>query len=175
MISKLYKNEPGLLRYWEAWDNAGKITVHWGIVGEEGTTNVLDLPPEENAASLIEREAAPLRDQGYVEIDDDKLHQVVIQYPILDMGIEADLNRRYEVESLMNHRLGWRGLGHCDGGDIGSGTMNIFCFVVDADRATQCIVEDLKLHGLLPGARILLFTEEHEQQLFPVESLKHLQ
>jgi len=176
MIVKLYKNESGILRYWEAWDNSEKATIHWGTVGEEGSTKKLSLASHEDASSLVEREAASLRAEGYQEVADDKLIQIVIQYPIVEMGTPEDLDKRYEVEYLMNQRLGWTGLGHCDGGDIGSGTMNIFCFVVDTDKATQCITEELRVHDLLVGARILLFSEEGEQQLlFPIESLKHRQ
>jgi hypothetical protein len=48
-------------------------------------------------------------------------------------GSTADLDKRVAVEELMNEGLGWTGLGHCDGGDIGSGTMKIFCYVADAN------------------------------------------
>jgi len=177
-IIKLYKRdaEKDVFYYWEAWNSPKEVTVHWGIVGEEGSTNKLGLTPHETPFSIIEREAAPFRAKGYQELPDDKLSQVVIQYPIVEMGTPEDLDKRYEVEHLMNQRLGWTGLGHCDGGDIGSGTMNVFCFVVDTDKATQCITEELRAHDLLNGARVLLFSEEGEQQLlFPVESLEHRQ
>jgi hypothetical protein len=54
----------------------------------------------------------------------------------------------------MNECLGWSGLGHCDGGDMGSGQMNVFCYVVDAAIAERVIVNDLKEHALLDGAVI---------------------
>jgi hypothetical protein len=44
----------------------------------------------------------------------------------------------------MNEVLGWTGLGHCDGGSIGSGTMEVCCMVVDVDIATRVIESDLK-------------------------------
>ncbi len=44
----------------------------------------------------------------------------------------------------MNETLGWSGLGHCDGGSIGSGTMEVCCFVVDFDIAKSVIEADLK-------------------------------
>ena len=43
----------------------------------------------------------------------------------------------------MNETLGWTGLGHCDGGSIGSGTMEACCFVVDFDIAKRVIEKDL--------------------------------
>ena len=52
----------------------------------------------------------------------------------------------------MNECLGWRGLGHCDGGDIGSGTMNVFCFVVNVKTAIPHVLEELRKNELLEGA-----------------------
>src|SRR5262249_42675093 len=40
--------------------------------------------------------------------------------------------------------LGWTGLGNCDGGSIGSGTMEVCCFVVDFKIARRVIEDDLK-------------------------------
>ena len=44
----------------------------------------------------------------------------------------------------MNETLGWAGLGHCDGGSIGSDTMEVCCFVVDFDIAKSVIEADLQ-------------------------------
>ncbi|WP_201778926.1 hypothetical protein [Rhodopirellula islandica] len=43
----------------------------------------------------------------------------------------------------MNETLGWTGLGHCDGGSIGSGTMETCCIVVDFEIAKRVIAADL--------------------------------
>ena len=50
----------------------------------------------------------------------------------------------HELEDRMNETLGWTGLGNCDGGSIGSGTMEVCCFVVDFKTAKRVIEEDLK-------------------------------
>jgi hypothetical protein len=50
----------------------------------------------------------------------------------------------HELEDRMNETLGWTGLGNCDGGSIGSGTMEVCCFVVDFKIAKHVIEEDLK-------------------------------
>ena len=44
----------------------------------------------------------------------------------------------------MDEVLGWTGLGHCEGGSIGSGTMEVCCFVVDFDIAKKVIETKLK-------------------------------
>jgi hypothetical protein len=43
----------------------------------------------------------------------------------------------------MDETLGWTGLGACDGGSIGGGTMEVCNFVVDFDVAKRVIEEDL--------------------------------
>ena len=60
------------------------------------------------------------------------------------MGTPKDLEKRHALEERMNETLGWTGVGHCDGGSIGSGTMEVCCFVVDFDTAKRVIEEDLK-------------------------------
>lgn len=54
-----------------------------------------------------------------------------------------DLDKRYELQSRMDETLGWTGLGHCDGGSIGSGTMEVCCIVIDYDLAKEVIEADL--------------------------------
>ncbi len=44
----------------------------------------------------------------------------------------------------MNETLGWTGLGNCDGGSIGSGTMEVCCFVADFEVAKSVIAANLK-------------------------------
>jgi hypothetical protein len=54
-----------------------------------------------------------------------------------------DLEKRTRLQSRMNKTLGWTGLGHCDGGSIGSGTMEVCCMVVDFVIAKEVIAKDL--------------------------------
>ena len=68
---------------------------------------------------------------------------LLIEYKIEGMGNSLDLDKRHELEDKMNETLGWTGLGMCDGGSIGSGTMEVCCFVVDFDTAKKIIETDL--------------------------------
>lgn len=43
----------------------------------------------------------------------------------------------------MDETLGWTGLGHCDGGSIGGGTMEVCCYVVDFEIAKNIVERDL--------------------------------
>lgn len=46
-------------------------------------------------------------------------------------NVRSDLKKRTRLEDHLNELLGWTGLGHCDGGSIGSGTLEACCLVVD--------------------------------------------
>ena len=48
-----------------------------------------------------------------------------------------------EFQSRMDETLGWTGLGFCDGGSIGSGIMEVCCFVVNFEIAKKVIENDL--------------------------------
>lgn len=59
------------------------------------------------------------------------------------MGDAKDIEKRHRLEDRMNETLGWTGLGACDGGSIGSGTMEVCTFFVDFDVAKAVIERDL--------------------------------
>lgn len=141
---KLYKRIKRVLHYHEAWANGGKITEHWGIVGERGETaehkRNKKLSEEKNIEQVLSRPLA----EGFRPIDVDDHAILLIEYPVEGMGTTKDLNKRHALEDRMNETLGWTGLGNCDGGSIGSGTMEVCCFVVDFKIARRVIEEDLK-------------------------------
>jgi hypothetical protein len=68
---------------------------------------------------------------------------LMIEYAVVGMGSAGDLEKRHRLEGRMNKTLGWTGLGHCDGGSIGSGTMEVCCFVADFEIARGAIERDL--------------------------------
>ena len=141
---KLYKRVDGVLRYHEAWESDGTITEHWGVVGERGSFREHKMPSRKSEAAALRDVLRSALDEGYAEFDDDELKIVLIEYRVDGMGSEMDLDKRHALESRINETLGWTGIGHCDGGSIGSGTMEICCMVVDADIAAQVIAADLK-------------------------------
>lgn len=141
---KLYKRIKRVLYYHEAWVHGSKITEHWGRVGERGETaehkRNKKLSDEENLEEILSN---PLS-EGFEPIDDDDLAVLLIEYPVNGMGNTKDLDKRHALENRMSEILGWTGLGHCDGGSIGSGTMEVCCLVVDFKIAKRIIEEDLK-------------------------------
>ena len=155
---KLYKAGDDL-RYWEAWSTDTEVTVHWGVAGHVGETREFQLKPGENPNAIIAREAKQPKKDGYRKMPASKLQRLVIQYRVSGMGEVYDLDKRAKVEELLNECLGWKGLGHCDGGDLGSGTMNVFCFVVDAKTAVPHVLEELKASGMIDGAIVAIGEE----------------
>lgn len=141
---KLYKRIDGVFRYHEAFEENGSITDHWGIVGERGESRQHKIPKRlsEEAALLGVLQAAI--DTGYAPLDEDALTILLIEYQVDEMGSPQDLDKRHALEDRMNETLGWTGLGHCDGGSIGSGSMEVCCLVVDATIAARVIADDLK-------------------------------
>lgn len=67
-----------------------------------------------------------------------------IEYAVDGMGTGEDVEKRHRLVERMNETLGWTGLGACDGGSIGSGTMDVCNFVVDFETAKAVIAKDLE-------------------------------
>jgi hypothetical protein len=141
---KLYKRIKRVLHYHEAWAHGAKITEHWGIVGERGETaghrRNKKLSEEKDIQQILGK---PLQ-QGFKPIDGDDHAVLQIEYTIEGMGTSQDLKKRHALQDRMDETLGWTGLGNCDGGSIGSGTMEVCCFVVDFQIAKRVIEADLK-------------------------------
>ncbi len=140
---KLYKRDESSLRYHEAWAHEGEITEHWGVCGEEGDTAphlYSNLAAGEKIMRAIKRKA---RQAGFSSLARSKHRQLVIELPVDGFGAEDDLGTRHKLEDYFNNRLGWLGLGHVDGGSIGSGSMEIFCIVPDFAVAKAAIEKEL--------------------------------
>ena len=142
---KLYKLVDGALRYHEAWvdDDEQSVVEHWGVVGDRGEQRRHPLPKKFREEKLLRDVLAAPRADGYAEFDEDGFATLLVEYAVDGMGTGCDVDRRHALEDRLNDLLGWTGLGWCDGGSIGSGTMEACCFVVDFDKAKDVIARDL--------------------------------
>jgi hypothetical protein len=141
---KLYKHTAdGRLAYHEAWVADGTVTEHWGIVGTPGESR--DQPmTARDVEEALQRVLATVREAGYEEIAPEEERILIVEYSIEGMGTSSDLEKRHRLEKYLNETLGRNGLGRCDGGSIGFGTMEVCCFVVDFDRSKTLIETSLK-------------------------------
>ncbi len=142
---KLYRREAGkVAAYREAWVHGSRITEHWGQIGERGETREHRLNKKLSEDENLKQVLAKALAVGFQPIEVDEHARLLIEYPVAGKGTTQDLKKRHALEERMNETLGWTGLGDCDGGSIGSGTMEVCCFVVDFETAKRVIEEDLK-------------------------------
>ena len=142
---KLYKRVDNEILYWETWDKDEKTgVIHWGVVGQRGEDKEIKSGLFSNFRKEIQKEVDKKIAEGYVEINDSDLFTLLIEFNVDGHGTTADVDKRHKLEDKMKEVLGWTGLGDCDGGSIGSGTMEVCCFVVDFDIAKQVIETKLK-------------------------------
>ncbi len=140
---KLYKRIDGVLHYHEAWLNGQTIFEHWGIAGERGESKQHSLPKGIEEGNAILDVLASAAKEGFIPIDMEDHATLLIEYSVNGMGSGEDLDKRHALEERIGETLGWTGLGACDGGSIGSGTMEVCCFVADFDLAKRTIAADL--------------------------------
>lgn len=139
---KLYRRLDGVLLYHAAWSTGRVITEHWGIVGERGDRRELRAPRFRDATRSLERVLQIAVQDGYEPWPQEQLAGVLVEY-VIDGSTAADLEKREDLEQRLDETLGWTGLGRCDGGSIGGGTMKVLCLVVDAEIAVRVIEDDL--------------------------------
>jgi len=145
LVLKLYKITDVKKEYWETWDaDDGTHTIHWGELGTQGNTKTIKSSLLKKAETIIQKEIDTLVESGYREIDLDDHFTLLVEYDVDGMGAAEDVEKRHRLEEWMNETLGWTGLGACDGGSIGSGTMEVCNYVVDYEIAKKVIENDLK-------------------------------
>jgi len=82
---------------------------------------------------------------------------LIVQYRVSGWGSTADLEKRHRLEGVLGKRLEETDNGYCDGGDIGSGSINIYLEeVIDPQRACDSLVAVLQESGDLERAVIAL-------------------
>jgi hypothetical protein len=168
MMKKLHKKIDNFLHYWEIWENNNTITIHWGKLGETGESKEIKVKFWQKINKITNQEIEKAENTGFKEIDLEEHHKLIVQFKSIDKwGDEKDLEKKQTIESLLNESLGWTGNGHCDGRDIGSGTINLFSFVVDPGIATNTILTDFKKRKIEDDFIIALQKDDEITVLYP--------
>jgi hypothetical protein len=168
MTIKLYKSTSKGMVYWQAWKDGAYLAVQEGKLGVWGKARLVRPPrgttPKQLQASLAKEKKAA----GYAPISDADHHWVIVQYKLTTWGSAKDLDKAEKLDELFNACLAWTGNGYCDGNDIGSGEMNLFCVVVDPKLAAKTIVAELKKKPrLLAGAVVAIREGEEHRVVHP--------
>lgn len=140
---KLHKATETGIAYHEAWVDGERVVEHWGQLGDRGQTrdHALDTArsPLENLRSVLE----PALASGYAEVPEEEYRTLVIVYAVDGWGSDAELDKQARLMERMDEALGSTGLGHCDGGSVGSGAMEVTCLVLDFELAKRVIQAEL--------------------------------
>lgn len=156
---KYYKtDDKEQLLYKETWfDKLKKVAiVHYGKVGFKGKIEEISIATEKVNDDFVINFCKECENDGYYQIEEDNYHWVVVQFPLKsELGNKRDLWLKDKVQEYLKDHLGWYGLGDVDGFDMGKKKLNIFCKVVDDERAVSSIKTCLKEYRLdLNQARI---------------------
>ena len=142
---KLYKTINNKIHFWETWDiDEKKGAINIGIVGEIGDYKEIKSGLFSNYRKTIQKEIDKYCADGFEEVDIEQHYTLLIEFSVDGMGTEQDVEKRTRLQDRMNEMLGWNGLEFCDGGSIGSGTMEVCCYVIDFKIAKNVIENDLK-------------------------------
>ena len=153
MNLKVYRTGNGITEFWESWNEGTESFVRSGKIGEKGLIRRFLMKDPKQASEMMQ-EIEEIEKLGYIPRDTEQFDQIVIHYNLENWGSARDHERRVKIEDLMTECLAATGLGVCDGGDLGSGTMNVFCDVVDGNLAVSPIVDCFSENGELDGAII---------------------
>ena len=99
---------------------------------------------EVEAARILARLRDSAREDGYRSIAESRMKLLVVEYELDSWGSPGDLEMRHRLEDEFDDLAGWLGLGHLDGGSIGSGTMEVALVVVDFDIAKLALERETK-------------------------------
>ena len=147
-MEKRYKEENNELWYAEYWIDSNTITLHTGKVGKVGKTKEYTLPKDfSDEEAFIAYFHSTYEALGYHQWPEEKHTWILLQYPIKSMqGNKRDLWLKEKVTEYLNEELGWKGLGHVDGFDMGKAmklpdqyVLNIFAVVVHEEMGIAAV------------------------------------
>lgn len=152
MIKLYKKDKKGILHYAEAWLGV----IHTGKVGKRGETENLPLSKFDNEAAFFDYFEKQFLPQDYTKFPDEEKHYLVVQFKMKSLkGNKRDLWLKDAVTDALNDELGWNGIGHVDGFDMGRTfadskkyVLNIFCIVVDEAKGIAAIKRRLRENRL---------------------------
>lgn len=152
------KDKKDNLLYAECWiDDEIKGIVHIGKMGKEGETEEFIIGGKfKTSTDFLNHFKVHFKDLGYVEFKDEDLTWLMVQFPMKSLkGNKRDHWLSDIVSRYLNSELGWKGIGHVDGSEMGElvsfkgqYALNILCEVYDEDKGIAAIKRCLREYRL---------------------------
>lgn len=144
---KLYRKWEGDIFYWQLFRYPGDtfhLVVNEGMLGGSDRVSEFKTLVKEEARVAYDELIRGKRMEGYQEMEVATQERMTLQFQTNDAwGGAEDLDFRNEMWEYLDTRLYWSGNGAFSGGDIGSGTINLFFEVISPAVAVETIVRAL--------------------------------
>lgn len=167
---QLIKQSGTVTLYQTIYTESRLIMQHQGIVGawvREEDVRQMRVSRFKRLGVQILQIVKELERQGYRELNETDYTKLIVQFPY-DGGQEvAAIERRHMMEEVIHDGLLHTGNGYCEGGDIGSGTTNIFYYVLDIEAAVALIFEEMKIRDVQGKPKIAIQEGETYTVLYP--------
>lgn len=167
----LYSSFPEGIHYWEIWHDNENLMTHWGTVGEKGKFHQILLSMVADSEKEMAEQFAEKIREGFREAEQAEEIELVVQYRYVDAEMMQALEKRHNLETFLDEWLGQTGNGYCREGDIGNGTINVYCHVIDRTKALECILSGLAAEGLKEDVTIAYLDEEIYYSLNPEKGI----
>lgn len=137
--------------YREAWydEAVAEFVVHFGAVGQPGTTEVESNIDSEAGDELLAGFSAQCIEDGYREPTEDDHQLLTVSYRLkgaTPTSVEETLLRK--LESEITHRLAWRGLGEVQETRPANNAVELLVAAVHARKAEAEIPAAVKTAGV---------------------------
>lgn len=142
---KLYRTWESDVFYWQLFRYPGNtfhLVVNEGMLGGSDRVSEFKTLIKEEARAAYDELIRGKKQEGYQEVSHQE--RMTLQFQTNDTwGGAEDLDFRNEMWEYLDNRLHWSGNGAFSGGDIGSGTINLFFEVISPAVAVETIVQAL--------------------------------
>lgn len=162
---KLYKNIDGQIHYFQIYgDSKGDslfLVSHWGMLGQYGQHIHIKDKELPELREMYTSQISEKRSEGYSE---GIYHRMILQFAVLEgWGDLDDLDFRNQVMEYLDRYFYWTGNGITTGGDIGSGTINIFFEALSPDIAIHTIQGVFQIHKIDREYLVAIETNETDK------------
>ncbi|MCD8408574.1 hypothetical protein LNI96_11660 [Tenacibaculum dicentrarchi] len=156
---KLHKKDTkDNILYAECWTSDEKLgIVHTGKVGKDGNTEEFVIGEKfKTSSEFMKHFEEHFKKLDYSEFNESNLTWLVVQFEMKSLkGNKRDHWLKEKVSEYLSDELGWRGIGHIDGSDMGEQiafkgkyALNIFCEVYDEEKGIAAIKRCLREYRL---------------------------